>query len=341
MLLALSISFTRAQQPPGGTPGSEHPASVADIQRDVDTGREQAALDAIQKLQSSGYTSAVLNRLRGLALYNTGQMSAAEHAFGAAMAADPTDMESKELRGLALVRLGRPADAIPLLEAAAADTTAGRTHKADPRYALALCYMDTRRFEDARHAFAAQFGLPPDSGAAYLVTARMLLRREFLPVAKQDVTKALELDPGLPMANELAGEIALAQGKVDEAITYLQEEERRNPLDGAVYDRLGDAYSRRGSYADAQRVLEQAILLEPYSTGPFILLGKTLLKSGDTPGAAMYLEHAANMDPANYMTHFLLSQAYRSMGRPEDARREMNLSEKYQHADEPHFEQVH
>ena len=343
LFLALRVSCAPAQQPPGATAATD-PAhgqpSVTEIQREVDTGREQAALDAIQKLQSSGNTSAVLDRLRGLALYNTGQMSAAEHAFAAAIAADPNDMEAKELRGLALVRLGRSADAIPLLEAAASHSGPAFKHKADPNYALALCYMDTRRFDDARHAFAAQFGVPQDSAAAYLVTARMLLRREVLPAARQFVLKALELDPNLPMGHELAGEIALAQGQLQEAIAQFETERKANPLDAASYDRLGDAYAREGDYAEAQRVLQQAVLLEPYSTGPFILLGKTLLKMGDTPGAAMYLQHAAQMDPANYMTHFLLSQAYRSMGRPEDAQRETELSEKYQHANQPHFEQV-
>jgi Flp pilus assembly protein TadD len=34
------------------------------------------------------------------------------------------------------------------------------------------------------------------------------------------------------------------------------------------------------------------------------------------------------MDPGNYMTHTLLGQAYRSLGREEDARKEMEMAAK-------------
>ncbi len=69
-------------------------------------------------------------------------------------ATTPRDTESAQMRGLTLFRLGRPADAIPLLES----SREGPLSKADPNYVLALCYMDTRRYDDARHAFATQYG---------------------------------------------------------------------------------------------------------------------------------------------------------------------------------------
>lgn len=239
------------------------------------------------------------------------------------------------MRGLTLFRLGRPADAIPLLEASRGTTA---TDKADPNYVLGLCYMDARRYDDARHAFAAQYGFGGDSAAGYLVTARMLLRREYLPVSKTFAEKALELDPTLPRAHELLGEIALVGNKLDEAIAELETERAHNPLEGAVYDRLGDAYVRAGKYNEAQRSLQEAVLLEPNATGPLILLGKTMLKKNDPLAAATYLERAVKMDPANYMTHSLLGQAYRTMGRQDDASRENAEAQKLQGATEPKLE---
>src|SRR5258708_21554325 len=106
----------------------------------------------------------------------------------------------------------------------------------------------------------------------------MLLRREFLPVAQSFAEKSILLEPRLPLAHELLGEIALAGNHLDEAITEFEKERAQNPLEGPVYDRLGDAYNRAGRYDDAQRSLQEAVLLEPNSTGPHILLGKTLLK---------------------------------------------------------------
>jgi predicted Zn-dependent protease len=169
----------------------------------------------------------------------------------------------------------------------------------------------------------------------------MLLRREYLPVSQTFAQKAIELDPTLPLAHELLGEIALVGNHLDEAIAELEKERARNPLEGSVYDRLGDAYVRAGKYDEAQRSLQEAVLLEPNATGPLILLGKAMLKKNDPLGAVTYLERAAQMDPANYMTHSLLGQAYRAMGRPEDASRENATAEKLQAATEPKLDSPH
>ncbi len=313
-------------------------ASAADtlnvLRKEIDSGHGDRALASIAQIRAAGSTQPGLSRMEGLADYAKDDLRSADAAFAVAVQQDPSDMESKQMRGLTLFRLGRPSDAIPLLEA----SRSGPLTKADPNYVLALCYMDTRRYDDARHAFAAQYGFAPDSAPAYLVSARMLLRREYLPVSQEFAQKALQLDPGLPLAHELLGEIALAQNHLDEAIHELEEERIRNPLDATIYDRLGDAYVRSTRYDDAQRTLQEAILLQPNSTGPYILLGKTMLKKAEPLAAATYLEHAVQLDPANYMSHSLLGQAYRQMGRTEDASRETDTAQKLQIASEPKIE---
>jgi Flp pilus assembly protein TadD len=46
------------------------------------------------------------------------------------------------------------------------------------------------------------------------------------------------------------------------------------------------------------------------------------------------------MDSSNYMTHSLLGQAYRAMGRHEDATRETETAQRLQSASEPKLENV-
>ena len=305
------------------------------LQHRVDTGHAEEALRKIAELRAAHVEMPGLDRVDGLAEYAKGDLRAADVAFAAALKAEPKDGEAAEMRGLTLFRLGRPADAIPLLESASKQGAMG---KADPNYILGLCYMDTRRYDDARRAFAAQYGFAAESAPAYLVAARLLLRREYLPVAQGFAARALEIDPTLPLAHELLGEIALAGNHLDEAIAELEKEKARNPLEPSVYDRLGDAYGRAAKYDEAQRNLQRAILLEPNSTGPYILLGKTMLKKGDAVAAATYLEHANQLDPANFMTHSLMGQAYRAMGRSEDASRETAMAQKIQAASEPKIE---
>jgi tetratricopeptide (TPR) repeat protein len=337
---AASAQSATADAPPNNAANpAPNPAAVLhELTQSINTGHAEASLARITQLEADNASIPGLSRVKGLALYATENLQAADAAFTAALVADPADTESAQMRGLTLFRLGRPADAIPLLELSRSKTEDG---KADPNYVLGLCYMDVRRYDDARHAFAAQYTFPPDSAAAYLVTARMLLRHEFIPVSQQFAQKAIELDPNLPMAHELLGEIALVGNHLDEAISQLEAERQHNPLEGSVYDRLGDAYVRAGKYDDAQRSLQEAILLEPNSTGPYILLGKAMLKKNDPLAAATYLEHAGQMDPSNYMTHSLLGQAYRAMGRTEDASRETATAERLQSASNPETKNSH
>jgi predicted Zn-dependent protease len=340
---AVPPSAVQANSPSGKPTATSGAVDLAALRHQVENGHAAEALQQLDSLAAQTPTTSSVQTLRGLAFYNLQRFQEADAAFAAALSADPGDQEAAQMRGLTLFRMGKPADAIPLLEGSVAPGKPAQPDqapppaqvKADPNYVLALCYIDTRRYDDARHAFAAQYGFPPDSAAAYLLAARMLLRREYLPVAQGFAEKALELNPQLPLAHALLGEIALGGNHLDEAIAQFTEEQRRNPLEPSVYDRLGDAYSRAAQYPEAIAALQRAVLLEPNATGPYILLGKVMLKRQDAVGAATYLERAKSMDPANYMTRNLLGQAYRAMGRRDEAAQELQAAEQLQAASEP------
>ena len=347
ILQVLSFFLAAAQTPKqapdvthitSDTASAESSPTLAQLRARIDRGQPSEALKQLDVLAAQQPAPAGVNRLRGLALYSLDRFQEADAAFAGALKDDPKDLEAAQMRGLTLFRLGRPADAIPLLESAANWTS---QTKVDPSYVLALCYLDSRQYDNARHALAAQYGFSPDSAPAYLLAGRFLLRREYLPIAQQFAQKALEIDPQLPLAHELLGEIALAGEHLDVAIAEFEKEQSRNPLEGNIYDRLGDAYIRAGDYTKALQSLQRAVLLEPTSTGPYILLGKVWLKRQDPASAVMYLEHAEKMDPNNFMTHSLLGQAYRSLGRTQDASRETGISEKIQAAGEPRLETAH
>ena len=301
---------------PNDATGASPAVALAAAAKLANTGRGEQAL---QELDTLAAKQPGLDRARGLALYSLDRLKEADAAFAAALIADPHDDEAAQMRGLTLFRLGRPSDAIPLLEQSHG---AGVQEKADPSYVLALCYVDTRRYDDARRAYAAQYGLPADSAASYLLAARMLLRREYLPVAQRFAQEAVAKDAKLPLSHEVLGEIALAQNHLDEAAAEFRTELATNPLEPAPYERLGDLLGRKGEYAAARESLQRAVLLEPNATGPYILLGKTSLKQGDAGAALTYLQRAEHMDPANYMTHSLLAQTYRTLGRASEATRE-------------------
>jgi tetratricopeptide (TPR) repeat protein len=308
---------------------------TAEAQKLLDTGRLEEALKTLDTLAQQQPEPAGVERLRGMALYEQGQIQPSATAFEQAVAQDPGDREAMQMEGVALFRVGKPAAAIPLLEQA--HLSIPRTN-IDSNYVLGLCYLDTKRYDDARKAFATQYGFPPESPSAYLLAARMLLRRDYLPVADSFAQKALSLNPNLPLAHLLLGQIRLAQSQLTEAVAEFTRESELNPLYGEVYDRLGDTYIRQGDYSKAQEALDRAVLLEPNSPVPFILLGKVLLKRQDPVMARMYLDKALAMDPRNYMTHTLLGQAYRSLGQASQASHEFQMAEQLQADAQPKLE---
>ncbi len=324
------------QQPEAPSPSSATTVASADLR--LQEGDAPAAITMLQALQAQAPGTRGLDHELGLAYYRTGKLIDADAAFARAIAQDPNDKESLQLRGLTLYRLGRPAAAIPYLEQVRQWMPNGN---ADANYVLGLCYLNSRRYDDARGAFAQQYGVAPDSGAAYLLLGNMMLAADLPELALTAGQKALQLSPNLPLAHFMLGEVFLYKSDPGAALAEFSHEQQLNPAYAPTYDRLGDAFLRTGKLQQAQESLTRALSLDRSSTGPFIQMGKLFLKKNDFPNAAMYLQHAEKMDPGNYITHTLLGQAYRGMGKADQARQELDTAAKIHAAGELKLESVH
>ncbi|MGC2636563.1 MAG: tetratricopeptide repeat protein [Acidobacteriaceae bacterium] len=318
--LLFSLSLLAAQSTPAPAPAAG--GSLAQAQQALDHDHVDDALAILKQMPPSA--KGVQHAL-GLAWYRTGKLVEARDAFNAAIQQDPQDVESVQMEGLTLYRLGQPAAAIPFLERVRQWTPNAGT---DANYVLGLCYLNANRYDDARKAFAAQFGEDPNSGSAWLLLATMLQHDNLPRQAAVEAQKALDADPQLPLAHFLLGQVALLDSNIDLALKEFQAEQRINPGYAAVYERLGDAYLRTSQLDLAQQSLTKALSLDMSSTGPFILMGRVLLRRQDARTAIMYLQHAEKMDPANYVTHASLAQAYRMSGQEDEAKRENELAAK-------------
>jgi tetratricopeptide (TPR) repeat protein len=107
-------------------------------------------------------------RLLGTIHYQRNEFAAADIAFERAIAQDHDDLQAVQMRGTTLYRMGKATEAIPFLERSNSAVSAVNS---DSTYALALCYMDVRRYDDARRIFARQYKLTTNSAAAYLFLA--------------------------------------------------------------------------------------------------------------------------------------------------------------------------
>lgn len=252
-----------------------------------------------------------------------------------ALAENPADREATQLLGLSYFYLGSATEAIPLLEKVRSWYPSANV---DASYVLGLLYIQARDYAKARNSFAEMYGVPPDSAAAYLFTARMLLRQGFDPVAEEHAQKAVALDPKLPLAHFLLGEFYLYKSRIPEAMREFQTELALNPGFAHAYDRLADAHFRSGNFDEAQKLLQRSILLDSTSTGSYVLMGNVMLKKGDPIQAMRYLKIAVKMDPNNFITHHLLGEAYRAAGDKPNSERELKQAEQLQSAQNPKLE---
>ena len=316
-----------AAQVPPSQAGQASAPDFSRVRKFMQQGKLDDAIAELQALEAVDPNTKGLDLELGTAYYKKSDYVKAIGFLKKAAASDPANGEAAQLLGLSYYLNGYPAQAIPLLE-----KVQGWYPRAnvDAAYILGICYIQTKDYPGARKAFAKMFDVPPDSAASYLFTARMLLRQEFDPVAEEYAQKAAALDPKLPLAHFLLGELYLYKSRVPEAIAEFQKELAINPGHAAAYYKLADAYSRVQKFEDAERLLQRSIWLDATSTGPYILMGKVLEKKGEFELAVRALQRAASMDPNNPTTHHLLGQAYRDMGRKEDAENELKLAEQLQ-----------
>lgn len=328
MLIGVLASATLAQQSAAPeaapAPTAATPSEFAGAHKLMQQGKLDEAIAQLQAVEARDPATKGLALELGTAYYKKSDFPKAIEYLKKANAEDPNNEEAVQLLGMSYFAGGHPADAIPLLEKVQGWISRANV---DGYYILGNCYIQTRNYDQARHAFGKMFDVPGDSAAAYLFTARMLLRQEYDPIAEEYALKAAALDPKLPLVHFLLGELYLYKSRLPESIAEFQKELAINPAHAATYYKLADAYSRIQKYDDAQRLLQRSIRLDATSSVPFILMGKVLDKKGDYDLAVLSLKHAVTMEPNNPTTHYLLGEAYRDMGNKEGAEAEMKRSQ--------------
>lgn len=288
-----------------------------------------AALALLFFLQSGSAASSDPHQ-DALVFYRQHQYAKAAELFERAAANEPKDgkeyRESVLLLGQSYYLSGKIQEAVPWLERAAQL----HLNTIEVSYMLGNAYIQTRQPDKAVAAFAAMFGFRPDSAAAHLVTAQLMIRQEFEDDASKELEKALTLNPNLPQAHYLLGEMAIFRSKVDVAIDELTHEIALNPNFAMAYYKLGDAYTRREQWEQAIPQLQRSIWLNPTYSGPYILLGKAYLKRGELPNAEAMLRRALAMDPNNASAHYILGQTLMQAGKTDEGRKMLQRSQELQ-----------
>jgi cytochrome c-type biogenesis protein CcmH/NrfG len=110
----------------------------------------------------------------------------------------------------------------------------------------------------------------------------------------------------------------------------MRQELAINPAHAMALYRIGEIYTRRLEWEPAIRSLQQSVWINPYYSGPYILLGKAYAKTNRPAAAEDMLRRAIQYDPNNKSAHYLLAQILQQAGRVEEAKKEFAIAERLQ-----------
>lgn len=245
---------------------------------------------------------------------------AAEHFARATRACGSTPPLLLAL-GQAQLLASRPADALASLE---------RIRPEDPDYVPALkvkaraLYLLARDRDAEETLKGAAAHAPADAEVPYNL-GRIYYQQGRHAEAADAFRRATEIDPrayrawdNLGLASEALGDVEQAQKHYLKAVALVYKD---HPEYDVVYANFADLLIRVGNFQRAFDLAVEAAERNRNEPRNFFLAGKALLQLGRTDLSLRWFEQAIALNPDYPEPHYLLSQAYRALGRTADAER--------------------
>jgi arylsulfatase A-like enzyme/tetratricopeptide (TPR) repeat protein len=246
-----------------------------------------------------------------------GRLAEAVSAYREAHARRPLDPSLVSKFADALISTGQPAEAEQLLLAAQAK------HPDNPYivFAMARVLETTGRFTESENLFRESLTLDPRLATAHVRLAALALRRGDFNAVNAELDAALRLDPGVPDASLIKGQLLESQNRIDEAAQAFRDELSSSPKSIPAAISLSRLEGRRGRTAEQERVLRNAIQANPRSPGPYVVLAMSFLQRGERYAEAVELaELALQQGPKGEelrITYLILANLYAGLGNSE------------------------
>jgi tetratricopeptide (TPR) repeat protein len=269
------------------------------------------------------------------------------------------DMPSASaLLGIALYELGEYAAARPRLEAA----LRANPNDGNAEMYLANDLIHLREYDKAAERLKALARREPKNQQVWY-----LLGKVYMQLSQASLAKLNEIDPNSYLVHQVSGEVMESMNNLDGALLEYKKAVELAPERHGTHYHLGNAYwmllmwepakkeflaelandpqncqaqwklgdtllEQQPEPQSALEQLDKALALCPDSGEAHEDRGRALLKLERYEEAAKDLQKAAAADPAEPRPHFLLSQAYRALGRTQEAQAEMRTFSKLQEA---------
>jgi tetratricopeptide (TPR) repeat protein len=171
---------------------------------------------------------------------------------------------------------------------------------------MATLMMDTNP-PAARQVIEEVLKANPSYVPAHVLIAQVALDEGKRDEAKESLRKALAINPNSLEARSIDAAIAFLEDKTADFDAKIADILKINPRYGEVYRLAAEVASHNYHYIEAADFAKRAVAIEPENASASGALGLQLLRTGDESGARVALERAFKGDPYDIVTFNLLS----------------------------------
>lgn len=290
----------------------------------------------------------------GLLYFQQRDYAKAAAVLERAVKLDPASAATSTLLGMSLYELGDYAAARPHLDAA----LRANPKDANAELFLARTLVKLEDFEAAAVRLKHLTGQQPENQEAWY-----LLGQAYIKLSENAISKMNAIDPNSALSHEISGQIMESMNNYDGALVEYRKAVDIAPHEAGMHYALGNAYWHLGQWDAATEQFNAELENDPHNCMAEWKLGNILLEQNLDPERALAetdnalkmcpnlvqarVDHARALlklnrsqdalpdlitaiksNPDEAPIHFLLAQAYRGLGRADDARSEMAIFSK-------------
>lgn len=202
----------------------------------------------------------------------------------------------------------------------------GNPDRADVRVFLGAALFNLGRAGEALAEAERALALDRRYARAHVLIGRVHSSRNDWRLAQQSFVEALRLDPRDREAWYFSGRAYYEENLFEKSIEALQRVHVLGDEQARVHENLGLAYEALGRLPEAEAAYRRAIALAGEYYRPYHAYGAFLRKQGDSERGVSLLRKALDLNPASAESHFELAKAYLESDQAEPAVRELQAA---------------
>ena len=286
-------------------------------------GKYEEAIAAYQTALATASSNSTIRLNLGIAFYKALRLEDARGAFRRVLSAEPDNMQARYLAADCELRLGRPDEAVTLLQ------SLEKSRADDPAFAylLGMAYLGTKQV-DKGQLLIDRVLRNGESAEARIMLGVAKRGVGDLKGAVEDLKRAVELNPEVPGVRGLYAQALLEAGNPDMARPEFEAELSRNPLDFDANLNLGVLFKGEQDYDRAVQYLTRALDVRPGDLSTRFQIAGVVLARRDMPKAVAMLEGIVKEAPSFVEAHVALATAYYRLQRRADGDQERAIVER-------------